>query len=175
MKRKYSIIILVVILVIWHNGFLRAEFSDSEVKRAFKEADDSRELVKFLNWRKRLQEKIRDTERKKVNFSIAEYYFKINDIKDAKQAFQEYVNQGPVGITTLLANVYLYKLAKLADNETETGAIKKELFQDQFILLFDKYKTLKDKSLGDNTYEVHYFVDRIEVFCNGEIFEQISP
>jgi len=131
--------------------------------------------LKFLPLRLRLLDKIRDSERQNINFAVAEYYFWDNDFIDAQRDFQDFVAKAPVGINSLLGNVYLYKIAHIHGNEKQMEAIKKDLFQNRFILLFDKFKTLTYASLWKNEYEVHYFVDRIEIFLNGEIFEEIKP
>ena len=137
--------------------------------------EEGKDLEKFIHLRGKLQGKIRDSERSKVDFAIAEYYFKVKDFIDAKRAFEDYINHIPVGISALLANAYLYKFAEKENDEEKMASIKKAMFQSQFILLFDKFKTLNYLSVFNNKYEVHYFVDKIEIFLNGEIFEQISP
>ena len=164
MKIKFMVAIVIFMLAV------------SGSKLIFAEAiSDDQDLAKFIRFRTRLLAKISDRERTKINFAIAEFYFKTHDFIDAKRAFEEYVSQNPIGITALLAKAYLYKSANLENNQKKMEAIKKEMFEKQFILLFDKYKTLKDASLNGNLYEVHYYVDKIEIFLNGAIFEQISP
>ena len=130
---------------------------------------------KFIDWRMRLQDKISEKERQNILFAISEYYFWANDFSDARRALRESVSVAPVNISTFLANVYLYAIAKRYGYETQVAAIKKDLFQDRFVLLFDKFKKLTYTSLWKNKYEVHYFRDRIEVFLNGEMFEEITP
>lgn len=130
---------------------------------------------KFLNWRLRLLDKINEKERQNILFAISEYFFAEKDYGDAQRALREFISQSPVNISTLLANVYLYKIAKNYGREAELAAITKDLFQDRFVLLFEKFKKINYTSLWKNKYEVHYFRDRIEVFLNGELFEEIKP
>lgn len=133
------------------------------------------DLNQFINLRKKLFGNLKETERSRVHFAVAEYYYKVKDFSDAKMAFEDYIARNKVGMATLLANAYLYKLAKASGYEDKAQTIKKEMFRDQFILLFNEYKTLHYASAGNNKYEIHYFIDKIEIFLNGEIFEQISP
>ena len=167
MKIKYSIAVIVCALTFCGTELLLANPPDR--------AAEDKDLQKFFRLRRKLQEDIKDTQRNKVNFAIGEYYFKVNDFTDAQQTFEDYLSHSPVGITTFLAKVYLYKIAKINGNQGRMNTIKKEMFQNRFILLFDQYKILKDASLFDNKYEVHYFVDRIKIFLNGDVFEEISP
>ncbi len=133
--------------------------------------DDER----FLDLRKRQMGRLKPEEREKVHFAIAEYYFEVKDFIDANIAFEDYLKSNRSGISTLLANTYLYKLAKLAGQDEKASAFKKTLFQNQFILLFSDFKTLEYTSANNNKYEIRYFVDKIEVYLNGEILEQVSP
>lgn len=140
-----------------------------------RKGDADKDLKKFMQLRTKLQSSAKEREKKELSFAIAEYYFKNNDFFDAQRAFEEYTRENQTGITSFLAQVYLYKLAVKKNDENKIADIKKEIFKDQFVLLFHQYKTQRYVSLFDNRYEVHYFVDRIEIFLNGDIFEQISP
>lgn len=130
---------------------------------------------KFLNWRMRLLDKISDKERQNILFAVSEYFFSEKDYSDAQRTLREFISKSPVNISTLLANVYLYKIAKFYGHEAELSAITKDLFQDRFVLLFDKFKKIDYTSPWKNKYEVRYFRDHIEVFLNGELFEEIKP
>lgn len=138
-------------------------------------AQDTKDVERFLSFRVKLQSDVSKKEKEKLDFSIAEYYFKIKDYSDAQRAFADYLTANPDGIGALLANVYLFKLAKLYGKEEQAAVYKKELFKNQFVLLFDKFKVINYKSLNHNEYTVHYFLDHIEFYLNGDVFEQISP
>ena len=139
-------------------------------------SNEEEDFEKFVLLRSRLKENIKNKERIKINFSIAEYYYKANDLYDAGVAFSDYLTQDHQGIGAFLANVYLYKIASNKNDDQKLAALKKELFKEQFILLFDKFKVQEYLSYSfKNKYEIRYFVDKIEVYLNGELFEQISP
>ncbi|HOW36026.1 MAG TPA: hypothetical protein PL155_06410 [Candidatus Omnitrophota bacterium] len=137
--------------------------------------DTDQDLKKFMSLRQKLANTVKESKRKEINFAIAEYYFKANSFVDAKREFEAYALQDSGGITDLLARIYLYKIAQSKKDETRMADLKKEIFRDQFILLFDQYKTKQYVSLLGNKYEIRHFVDKIEVFLNGDIFEQVSP
>ena len=137
--------------------------------------DEIRDLRTFQKLRRRLADPIRKNERDQIYFSLGEYYFTYNVMADAQQTFEEYLLGGPDSIGQLIANVYLYKIAGRAKKGERQQQIRKEVFKRQFVLLFDKYKTLRYRSLFGNEYEVRYFVDRIDVLLNGDMFEQITP
>ena len=139
-------------------------------------SDESSDIQRFLTLRDKLQTNIKDPEKLKIQFSLGEYYFKIKAFREAKVAFDEIIQQNKGGIPALLANVYLYHLGQIKGKSSESLLdLKKKIFADQFILLFDKYKTIQFTSPWGYDYEIHYFVDKIVVYRNGEVFEKITP
>lgn len=138
-------------------------------------AEDTKGVERFLSFRTKLQYGVSKKEKEKLDFAVAEYYYKIRDYSDARRAFEEYVAENPNGIGALLANVYLYRLSKFYGKEEKAAFHKKELFKNQFVLLFEKYKVIDYQSLNHNEYKIHYFLDHIEFYLNGDIFEQVSP
>ena len=139
-------------------------------------AQESEDVYRFLDLREKLQTKLKDSERLKIQLALGEYYFKIKALREAKVSFQEIVQQNKGGIPTLLANVYLYHLARIkGENSDYSLELKKKIFEDQFILLFDKYKTVSFTSSWGYRYEIHYFVDKIVVYRDGEVLEEITP
>ena len=173
MKAKAICILLCIVVLSSINGYAANPASVDETMRSI--SRDKKDLERFLNFRTNLRSDISKKEKAKIDFAMAEYYFKLKDYSDAQRAFGEYVANNPQGISALLANVYLCKLAELYGKGSKAMDIKKDMFKDQFILLFDKFKVLNYVSLNENQYAIHYFVDRIEIYLNGDIFEQISP
>ncbi|MFA5060476.1 MAG: hypothetical protein WC676_07615 [Candidatus Omnitrophota bacterium] len=134
-----------------------------------------RDFERFISLRKKLSEERNERRIKNIEFAIAEYYFKINDFVDARLAFEDYKKNRLADLHILLANCYLYKIAQTAGQAQITEDLKKEIFNKQFVLLFDRYKSIKYKSLLGSQYEILYFVDKIDVFLNGDVFVQIVP
>ncbi len=172
MKAKTFLAIAFLLSVL---SVLNAGCRHSEQQSLFQDYRSTRDLQKFIKWRQRLQEPLPEKEKRKLRFAIAEYYFRVKATRDAERAFSEYLHQKPADISTLLANVYLYKLAQTENSSEENESLKKEIFKSKFVLLFDEYKTLEYVSLNGNRYAVRYFVDKIEIFLNGDLFEQVNP
>ncbi|MFZ5800276.1 MAG: hypothetical protein ACOY3D_02725 [Candidatus Omnitrophota bacterium] len=134
------------------------------------------EELTFIKLRRSLTDTtITSAEAAKSRFGIAEYYFRNNAFLDAFRAFKEYADKYPPEVSTLLARVYLYKIADLKKDTETAQTLKKDIFSESFVLLFSKYKTLKYRSAFGNDYEVHYYLDRIKIFLNGEVFAELTP
>ena len=130
----------------------------------------------FIELRNLLQDgTVSKAKRRKAKFTVAEYYYYSKDYTDAKWALEEYVQKEDLDISNLLANVYLYQMAMTSGKSEKIQVIKKRLFENKFVLLFEKFQEIKYSSLMGNDYVVQYFVDRIEVHLNGELLISITP
>ncbi len=140
----------------------------------FKKTDPAQATLRFSKLRTASwQGKFKKGEKNKIKFALAEYYLQVNDLFDARQSLEEYLEDKSVDVSMLLANIFLYKIAENQKDEQRMVQLKKEIFNQKFILLFDNYKKVSYSSLSGNEYDVHYFVDRIEIFINGNAFETI--
>ncbi len=173
MKNKYSIITLFISFLLVGAVFSFAQESDFTANLKFTNNPDE-ELI-FMKLRRTLMTKANPRDAQIAKFGIAEYYFKNNDFSDAFRDFNEYTKDYRLDASTLLAKIYLYKIALIKKDADLANSFKKEIFGDSFILLFSKFKILKYRSAFKNGYEIHYYLDRIKVFLNGEAFEEINP
>ena len=137
--------------------------------------EDHAAIKKFMELRAKMQGRLRSQEKSKIEFSIAEYYYRVKSMSDAKRAFEAFAEKEKIDMSNLLANVYLIKIAQYSHQDDQIEIIKKRVFQDQFILLFEKYKTLKYVSSFDNEYTIQYFVDKIDIYLNGQLFHAVTP
>ncbi len=136
---------------------------------------DPEEESTFMRLRRSLFSATSPKNAQKAKFGLAEYYFKHNDYSDAFRDFKEYAKGYQPSESTLLAKVYLYKIALIRKDAQLADSLKKEVFNNSFILLFSEFKMLKYRSAFNNNYEIQYYLDNIKVFLNGELFEEIKP
>lgn len=164
-----------LVIVLAMEMFSAASLFADNLQIPFKSLQARDDSFKLFELRSRLQEaKVKPEERNKLHFAMAEYYLKLNDLTDAQMALEEHVKGVVVDMTTLLANVYLYKLANHRRDQTRAEFLKKEIFDKKFVLLFEKFKQVHYTSLLGNQYDIRYFVDRIEVLLNGDVLEKVS-
>lgn len=113
---------------------------------------------------------------RKVKFGLAEYYFQINDYKDAIEALTSYISDYTPDRSTAFAYFMLYKI--ISENYQNGGIlqkIKEKFFSKSMFLMFGEAKTHSYKSIFNNTYKAYEHIDRIEVYKNNEIFLQLTP
>ena len=173
MKIRYAVITILVFSVSIIVCLCRAD--DSTWVSNFGFTDKSEEGQIFMQLRRSLITKTTPADLQRAKFGMAEYYFKHHAYLDAFRAFKEYSDSYPPETSTLLAKVYLYKIANIKAEPETANTLKKEIFASSFVLLFSKFKVLKYLSAFDNRYEIHYYLDKIQVFLNGGNFEELTP
>ena len=174
LKMYQKIVSIFICCLCCVTGLVSFAYASGTINNA-RDRSDADDLRMFLKLRSQLQRETRKDKKRPIYFAFGEYHFKIKSFHDAQTIFRKYARDNIDGIDSLLANVYLYKIAQNNGKQEEQEEIKQKIFASPFILLFDEYKTINYISVFGNEYEVRYFVDKIEVFLNGEIFEQINP
>jgi len=173
MRAKLLNFIMPLILLCMVINIGSAQDAPSEVKFSFSNNADEERI--FMQLRRSLETRVNDEDSRRAKFGMAEYYFKHNALLDAFRAFKEYADNYPPETSTLLARIYLYKIANMKNDADVAADLKKQILGNSFILLFSKFKILKYQSPFNNNYEINYYLDKIKVFLNGGDFEEINP
>ncbi|MDP3143080.1 MAG: hypothetical protein Q8N14_03935 [Candidatus Omnitrophota bacterium] len=162
-----------IFLILLAAKLCSAQEAGSSISFGFSDRPDE-EMI-FMKLRRSLTTKANPSEVQRAQFALAEYYFKHNALLDAFRSFKEYAQSYPPEVSVLLAKIYLYKIATIKKDEAVVTALKKEMFDNSFVLLFSQFKVLRYASAFGNQYEVNYYLDKIKVFLNGGNFEEITP
>lgn len=116
----------------------------------------------------------------KAQFSLAECYFDMSAYKEAFKQFEDYITVYPKQKDTICAKIYMLKILTLTQpnvklSEQYTKDVKKELYDKPFFLAYRDYKRRFFKTPFANKLEFREYVDRIEIYRNGQIFYKILP
>lgn len=110
----------------------------------------------------------------KALFATGEYYFLIGANREAKIAFRQVANDYPESITALLSLGYLFKMAQLEGKQESLESIKKEIIGfKQVSLLFRDSEVFKYLSAMNKKYKAVYYIDKVEIYIDGELFQEI--
>jgi outer membrane protein assembly factor BamD (BamD/ComL family) len=108
-------------------------------------------------------------------FACAEYYFQMGALTDARQLFLKFVNDYPENRSRPFALVHLAKIASSQGQEEVARSLQKEIVvSQQLVLLFREFKEFQYVSALNRKHKVVHFIDRVEFYRDGELFEQIS-
>lgn len=108
-------------------------------------------------------------------FAMGEYYFLIADYRDCIDSFGRLLKDYPNSRGKLFAIAYLLNITKKTGQDTLAKSFEKNILTSQRMsFLFRKFKTYKYKSPLERNYKAVYYIDRIEFYVDGELFEKVS-
>jgi outer membrane protein assembly factor BamD (BamD/ComL family) len=116
----------------------------------------------------------------KSMFAIAEYCYDHKMYYDAILNFTEYINNNPRSKADVFAKAYLLKIMEeIKDPTWEEKRMlekaKEDFFSKPLFLLSSKYKETSYKSVARNEFRIRYYIDKAEVYRNGQLFVKITP
>ncbi len=110
-----------------------------------------------------------------VLFAVGEQYFSIADYYNATETFHEFIKRYPESNALPFALIYLAKISRQAGQEDLAISFEKAIISfKQTSLLFSNFKEHKYVSSLYKKYKAVYFIDRIEIYINNELFAKIS-
>ena len=111
---------------------------------------------------------------KEALFAAGEYYFSLGDYYDAGRMFSRIIDDYPESLAKLFATAYLLKIAKNEQKESVVEKLKKDLIAlQQVSLLFRDFKELRYLSPLRKSYKALYFINKIKILIDENIFAEI--
>ena len=108
-------------------------------------------------------------------FGVGEYYFSIKDYGDAGRTFSEFIMNYPQSGAAPFAIAYILKIARERAQEDLIKRMEKELVVlKQVSLVFRDFAEITYVSPLSNSYKALYFIDKVEIYVNDELFAKVS-
>ncbi len=106
-----------------------------------------------------------------VLFTIGEYHYNDNNSSGAVEAFSQLLEKFPDSKSTLFALAYLSKIAQ-ARNAGELASDLKNaiVIFHKLSFVFRDSKEFTYRSVFGNNYKAVYFIDKVELYKNDELF-----
>jgi len=109
-----------------------------------------------------------------ANFALGEYYFSISDRSDAAEAFRNFISKYRDSPARPFALVYLAGILRQEGNNDAAKALEIEVIRFRHGgLIFADFKEHKYQSVFGKKYRALYFVDRIKIYIDNELFSEI--
>ncbi len=173
MKRIGSLLAVCVLSVL----FSGVVFADSDVflyntaKQAAAAGDND---YAFMCFHSLLKYSFKSKYYKEALFSTGEYYYFIGDYRSAERSFSEFIDYYSKEEALPFAIVYLLKINNYKQRSKTTDDLRKKVITfKQLSLLFSESKELSYISPLNLHYKAIYFIDRVEIYINEELFEKI--
>ncbi|MFH2137527.1 MAG: hypothetical protein ABII88_03330 [Candidatus Omnitrophota bacterium] len=112
---------------------------------------------------------------KEALFACGEYYYLAGAYTDAEEMFIKFIQQDSDSEAFLFALAYLFKISRQDRDSRFSDELKKQIIEShQLSLLFSDFKENKYLSPLNKKYKALYFIDRVEFYIDGKIFEKIE-
>ncbi len=171
-KTVFFLIIFAISMIFSNSGFAESDaYLYNTAKQAVAAGDND---YAFMCFRSLLHYSTKSKYYKAALFSTGEYYYSIGDYRSAEKSFSDFIDCYPKDEALPFAVVYLLKISEqMQISKTAADLRKKVITFKQLSLLFSEFKELSYISPLDLHYKAIYFIDRIEIYINEELFEKI--
>lgn len=107
-------------------------------------------------------------------FSCGEYYFISGDHFSAKKTFEKFTTLLPNSKAKPFALAYLLRIAEEEKKQDIIEGLQKQIISyKQLSLVFRDFKEHSYLSALDREYKIIYFIDRAEIYIDGDLFAKI--
>ena len=172
-KRKLVFVLFISIFLLTSKVYAA---DDSRLySQAVKAARKGKDEIAFMKFNMILEMHLKSKLRERALFATGEYYFSVSNYYDAAMAFREFISKYPESKSRIFALAYLLKITRKLGSEDSINALEKEIatFQ-QLSLFFRKSKNFKYTSPFSKRYKAEYFIDRVEIYIDGEFLTKVS-
>ncbi len=171
---KFKIIGLSILLSVLFSGVGHAGEDRGLYSRAMKSAKQGDADFAFMNYRSILREYPQSKFKEQALFAHAEYSFLLKHYDESVALFTTFVQDYPDSKGKLFALAYLLKIAGEKGDQKEVEAIRKQIISLRKIsLVFRNFKKYKYRSPFYRYWKAIIYIDKIEFYINGELFEKI--
>ena len=112
--------------------------------------------------------------REEAFFATGEYFAKLANYKEAQIYFEQFLKEYPSSKYKIFALAYLYKIAETSDDAPAMEKLKNDIVTfHQVGLIFRDSKVFKQKSPLHRMHRAVIQIDKITIYCEGEILAEI--
>jgi hypothetical protein len=172
--KLYVIILSLLVQGCFWVTCVKASEADLEWKEAIGFAKQGENDFAFMDFQTVLDDCPRSSHCLAAQFAQGEYYFLQNNLPMASNEFASFYAQNPRHQEALVALAYLYKIAKI---QRQLDAMEKYRHEAatfrQLTFIFNDKKLFKFLSGFQRSHELVYYINKVELYVNGQLFTEI--
>ncbi len=108
-------------------------------------------------------------------FAQGEYYFLQNNLSLASDEFKDFYAKYPQHQEALIALIYLIKIAQLQQHPDDMKEYRSKAASfRQLIFIFNDKKYFKFLSGFQRKHQLVYYINKVELYVNGQLFTKVS-
>lgn len=180
MKKIFYILLFALLAVfIFKAPNINAQSAEAQYREALQMVEEKKYDFAFFAFRSITRDFPKSKYTSDALFAVGEYFYSQRANAESISSFSEYVRKYPNASGAVFAKTYLLKIIETAEKPSAAEKknidnLEKEFFSKPLFLLFSQYKEVSYKSGLANSFTIRYYVDKIEVYKNGQIFYRIS-
>lgn len=154
---------------------VKASEADLEWQDAVGSAKQGEYDFAFMDFRTILEDYPNSRYSLAAEFAQGEYYFLQNNLQMASNEFENFYAKYPQHDEALIALAYLFKIAQV---QKRPDAMKE--YRDkaasfrQLTFIFNDKKSYKFLSGFQRKHKLVYYINKVELYVNGELFTEVS-
>jgi hypothetical protein len=153
---------------------VKASEADLEWKEAIGLAKEGQNDFAFLNFRSILADFPQSRYAPNAGFAQGEYYYLKNDLKTAAAEFRGFYAQFPGHDESLIALIYLYKIAQIEKNPKAIKEYQKRVASfRQLTFIFNEKKYFKFVSGFQHRHKLVYSINKMELYVDDKLFTEV--
>jgi outer membrane protein assembly factor BamD (BamD/ComL family) len=109
-----------------------------------------------------------------AQFALGEYYFLQNNLPMASNAFKNVYSQYPQHQEALIALAYLFKIAEIQKHSADIKDYRSKAASfRQLTFIFNDKKSFKFLSGFQRKHKLVYYINKVELYVNDELFTEV--
>lgn len=174
MRIKVKTIIVFFLCIALTFSAVFAQASRSVYFRGIRAAKSGKNDFAFMYFRDFLQSEPNSPLTENALFALGEYCFLAGNSSQAAQFFNRFITRYPKSKAKIFACSYLLDIARKSNKEQLAKRIEREIITFyQLSLVFSKYKRLTYNSAFDKKYKALYYMNKVEIYIDDELFTEI--
>ena len=171
-KPALFLLLTLSILLLRYKGYCQTD--KTLYQQGLEAAREGKTDFAFMHFNKLLSYFVESEYLEQALFAVGEYYFSINNHKDAADCFNRLIIHYPQSKARPFAIAYLLKTAEEQNNKDQAEILRKELISlQQLFLLFRDFQEIKYLSPLYNNYKALGFIDKLQIYINEKLFIEI--
>jgi len=171
---KIKIITLVFICFMLSTTNIFAQTSRSVYYRGVRAARSGKKDFAFMYFRDFLQSAPDSPLAESALFALGEYYYFSRNPSQSAQYFNRFITRYPRSKAKIFACSYLLDMARKSNRTDLAKRLEREIVTFYKLrLVFSKYKRFTYNSAFDKKYKALYYMNKVEIYIDGELFTQI--
>ena len=172
--KLYVIILSLLLQGCWWVTCVEASEADLEWREAIGLAKEGENDFAFMDFKTVLDDCPGSRHCVAAGFAQGEYYFLQNNLAMARDEFKNFYAQYPRHQEALVALAYLFQIAKIQRHTDDMKAYRSKAASfRQLTFIFNDKKLFKFLSGFQRQHKLVYYINKVELYVNGQLFTEI--